>query len=62
MVAQAAINIARLVGRATPAAFKVIDATCSALEKDEALGGAAIKALRTACDVRKIGKRRRTRK
>lgn len=61
MVGPAAINVARLVGRATPAAFKIIDATCSALEKDGA-DTAAIKALRTACDVRKVTKRRRTKK
>jgi len=62
MVGPTAINIARLVGRATPAAFKVIEATCTAVERDEAAGGAAIKALRTACNVRKVSKRRRVKR
>ncbi len=61
MVLPAAINITRLVGRATPAAFKVIDATCAAIEKDGA-GDTAVKALRTACDVRKTFKRRKARR
>jgi len=60
MVIPVAINIARLVGRATPAAFKIIDATCTAVEKDGA-GDSAVKALRTACDVRKSFKRRKKR-
>lgn len=61
MVVPVAINIARLVARATPAAFKVIDATCAALEKDGA-GTVAIQALRQSCDVRKITKRRKARR
>lgn len=61
MVVPAAVNVARLVGLATPAAFKVIAATCTALEADEALGGTPIRALRTACNVRSVIKRRRKR-
>lgn len=60
MVVPAAINIARLVGRATPAALKIITATCAALERD-AIGGRAeqaIIALRTACDVREQKRKR----
>jgi len=60
MVVPLAINIARLVGRATPAALKIIGATCSAVEKD-AIGGRAeqaIIALRTACDVATVKRRR----
>lgn len=58
MVIPVAINVARLVARAAPKAFAVIDATCTALEKDGG-GTRAIEALRQSCDVRKITKRKR---
>jgi len=61
MVVPIATNIARLVGRATPAALKIITATCAAVERDSIGGRAeqAIVALRTACDVREQKRRRR---
>jgi len=59
-------TLALLVARATPAAFKVLDATCDALiasggQDQETRAGRAIAAFKLACDVRKATKRRKRR-
>lgn len=60
----AATRIGLLVAKATPAAFKVLDALCDGLVAvggvdEETRAGRAIAALKVACDVRKATKRRR---
>jgi len=64
MVLPAATRIAMLIARATPAAFKALDALCDSLVAvggvdEDTRAGRAISALKVACDVRKATKRRR---
>lgn len=61
MVSAATSAVARLVARATPKALAIMDATCRALEADGG-GTKAIEALRQSCDVRRLTKRRKTRR
>ncbi len=61
------LALTALVAKATPAAFKVLDAVCDALVLaggvDPATSsGRAIQAFQIACDVRKATKRRKRRK
>lgn len=61
-----ASRIAALIARATPAAFKALDALCDSLvavggTDEDTKAGRAIAALSLACDVRKATKRRRRR-
>ena len=63
MVGPAASRIAILVARATPVAFKALDALCDSLVAaggvdEDTRAGRAILALKVACDVRKATKRR----
>jgi hypothetical protein len=65
MVAPAS-RIALLIARATPRAFAALDALCEALVvaggvDEETRAGRAISALKVACDVRRVTKRRRKR-
>ena len=60
-------RLTTLVAKASPAAFKVLDAVCAALVvtggvDGETRAGRAIAAFQIACDVRKATKRRRPRK
>lgn len=60
-------RLASLVAKATPAAFKVLDAVCDALVvaggvDGETRAGRAIAAFQIACDVRKQTKRRKRRR
>jgi len=70
MVLPAITAIARVVARATPAAFVALDGACAALESAAAIGvdagsveneraKGAIIAFRAACETRKALKRRR---
>ncbi|KKK52643.1 hypothetical protein LCGC14_3102820 [marine sediment metagenome] len=61
-----ASRIAVLVARATPIAFKALDALCDSLVAvggidEDTRAGRAIAALKVACDVRKATRRRRKR-
>ena len=60
-------RIATLIARATPVAFKALDALCDSLVAvggvdEETRAGRAIAALKIACDVRSATKRRRKRR
>ena len=64
MVSPAASRIAILVAKATPIAFRTLDAICDSLVAvggvdEDTRAGRAISAFKVACDVRKATKRRR---